>query len=155
MTEADPATRPTTDRRSLLSRLGWVIGGAVALVACIPGVAALLSPARREIGGGWQAVGSMNDLGDGELLRFRYAVKAGWEERHVIGFLLRQGEEVVAMSARCTHMGCIVRIQKDELHCPCHGGVFSKEGEPLKGPVNRPLRRFECRVTEGRIEVRA
>jgi nitrite reductase/ring-hydroxylating ferredoxin subunit len=153
MPDSESAPRPV-GRRSLMVRLGAVIGAAVALVACIPGVAALLSPARRDTTGGWQPVGSLNDLREGELLRFRYAVKAGWEERHVIGFLLRQGDEVVAMSARCTHMGCIVRIKEDELHCPCHGGVFSREGEPLQGPVARPLKRFDCRVHEGRIEVR-
>jgi nitrite reductase/ring-hydroxylating ferredoxin subunit len=153
MPDSESAPRPV-GRRSLMVRLGAVIGAAVALVACVPGVAALLSPARRDTTGRWQPVGSLSDLEEGELLRFRYAVKAGWEERHVIGFLLRQGDEVVAMSARCTHMGCIVRIKKDELHCPCHGGVFSREGEPLQGPVVRPLERFDCRVHEGRIEVR-
>ena len=67
---------------------------------------------------------------------------------------VRQEDEVVAMSARCTHVGGIVRIKEDELHCPCHGGVFSKEGDPIQGPVVRPLERFDCRVHEGRIEVR-
>lgn len=43
-----------------------------------------------------------------------------------------QKNEIVAMSAACTHMGCIVQWQEadQQFHCPCHDGVFTEYGKP-------------------------
>jgi Rieske Fe-S protein len=39
--------------------------------------------------------------------------------------------KLVAISAACTHMGCIVQWQSSDrkYHCPCHGGLFSEYGK--------------------------
>jgi len=49
--------------------------------------------------------------------------------------------EFVALSAVCTHLGCIVKWQPDkkEFLCPCHGGRFSPQGKVLGGPPPKPL----------------
>ncbi len=49
--------------------------------------------------------------------------------------------QFVALSAVCTHLGCIVKWQpeKNEFLCPCHGGRFSPQGEVLGGPPPKPL----------------
>ncbi|MEU8660323.1 FAD-dependent oxidoreductase [Actinoplanes philippinensis] len=48
---------------------------------------------------------------------------------------------VHAVSARCTHLGCIVRFNDAETawECPCHGSRFDVDGRVLQGPANRPL----------------
>jgi Rieske Fe-S protein len=48
----------------------------------------------------------------------------------------RQGT-LHAVSARCTHMGCIVHWNPAETtwDCPCHGSRFSVEGKVLEGPA--------------------
>ena len=48
---------------------------------------------------------------------------------------------VHAVSARCTHLGCIVHFNDAERawECPCHGSRFAVDGAVLQGPANRPL----------------
>jgi nitrite reductase/ring-hydroxylating ferredoxin subunit len=67
---------------------------------------------------------------------------------------------IIAMSAACTHMGCLVHWQsKDRTFvCPCHGGIFTESG----GAANwssaklylQPLPRFETKIENGNIYVK-
>jgi cytochrome b6-f complex iron-sulfur subunit len=52
---------------------------------------------------------------------------------------------VYALSAVCTHLGCITRFLSDEkcIACPCHGSRFDLEGNVLHGPAPRPLQWLE------------
>ncbi|MEV6488878.1 Rieske 2Fe-2S domain-containing protein [Actinoplanes sp. NPDC051633] len=49
--------------------------------------------------------------------------------------------DVHAVSARCTHLGCIVNFNQAETawECPCHGSRFGVDGSVIQGPANRPL----------------
>lgn len=59
----------------------------------------------------------------------------------------RYKHKYVIMSARCTHLGCMVdRRQGDELVCPCHGSKFSLDGKVLSGPATRDLARVRFHV---------
>ncbi|MFY9821842.1 MAG: ubiquinol-cytochrome c reductase iron-sulfur subunit [Thermoanaerobaculia bacterium] len=54
---------------------------------------------------------------------------------------------VYALSAVCTHLGCITRYLSDEgvIACPCHGSRFDLEGNVVHGPAPRPLPWIEVR----------
>ncbi|KKW43050.1 MAG: Rieske family iron-sulfur cluster-binding protein [Candidatus Magasanikbacteria bacterium GW2011_GWA2_56_11] len=82
---------------------------------------------------------------------------AGSEEVQTLGagsgaVLNRQGQKVAvykdeqgnirAMSAVCTHLGCIVNwnTQAKTWDCPCHGSRFNQDGSVLRGPAKKPLR---------------
>ena len=59
------------------------------------------------------------------------------------------------MSATCTHLGCQVRWETDkkQFFCPCHGGIFDREGIPRKGPPKEPLHRYRHQVKAGVLEI--
>lgn len=62
--------------------------------------------------------------------------------------LMRQGEQVIAMSLVCTHLGCTVTVTPEGMVCPCHGSRFDRQGKVLTGPAERPLPRLTVE-TEG------
>ena len=61
----------------------------------------------------------------------------------------RDGESW-AVSRRCTHLGCTVNYHEVEnlLECPCHQSRFAPDGQVLRGPASRPLRRYAVRKQE-------
>ncbi|MGQ0702298.1 MAG: ubiquinol-cytochrome c reductase iron-sulfur subunit [Gemmatimonadales bacterium] len=61
--------------------------------------------------------------------------------------------EYSAVSTRCMHRGCQVEPGAGHLVCPCHGSEYTNTGEVLKGPTQRPLRRFPVRVDGDRIVI--
>lgn len=86
----------------------------------------------------------------------------------IVGYVIRNDGDsgdpsdgkVVAVSAACTHMGCIVQWQAADkkFHCPCHGGVFGEYGKTDKtSPVRylKPLPRLDVQIDpDGTIKVR-
>jgi cytochrome b6-f complex iron-sulfur subunit len=54
-------------------------------------------------------------------------------------FVFRDRRGVRAMSAICTHLGCVVTQTNEGFLCPCHGSNFDNEGEVLSGPAPRAL----------------
>jgi glycine/D-amino acid oxidase-like deaminating enzyme/nitrite reductase/ring-hydroxylating ferredoxin subunit len=59
---------------------------------------------------------------------------------HVAAFKDEQGR-LHAVSAVCTHMGCILGWNETDRtwDCPCHGSRFELSGEVLHGPATQPL----------------
>ena len=56
-------------------------------------------------------------------------------------YIVHGPEGLYAMSAVCTHLGCLT-AWKPELGivaCPCHGSKFRRDGSKIEGPASRPL----------------
>ncbi len=52
-----------------------------------------------------------------------------------------------AISAVCTHLGCIVSAVPEGYFCPCHGSRFDRQGEVISGPAPRALRYLQLSVS--------
>ncbi|MEN8202519.1 MAG: Rieske 2Fe-2S domain-containing protein [Bacteroidota bacterium] len=69
-------------------------------------------------------------------------------------FVYRDHEGVKAVSAVCTHLGCILEKSAEGFECPCHGSCFNDQGEVLSGPAPRDLAWYRVsRSSEGKILV--
>jgi cytochrome b6-f complex iron-sulfur subunit len=60
-----------------------------------------------------------------------------------------------ALSATCTHLGCMTRYEKENsrIFCPCHGSQFAVDGEVTGGPAPRPLPRLDLALEDGTLVV--
>lgn len=65
-------------------------------------------------------------------------VRDGWE---LCAVHRAYDGSIHALSARCTHLGCVVHFEESEQAwaCPCHGSRFGVDGSVLQGPAVRPL----------------
>ena len=71
-------------------------------------------------------------------------------------FVVRVSEaQIVAVSAICTHMRCVLRWKRDTstFQCPCHDGAFDKTGNVLSGPPKKPLRQYPTEIRADEIIV--
>ena len=110
------------------------------------------SPEPRE----FMALVPLADLKEG--MPHRAAV---WDEvgRKEIGIaLVRQGTQVHAMGARCSHAGGPLDqgwVLDGTLVCPWHGTRYDLEtGQPVSGPSTCPQPRYQVRLRDGMVEVR-
>jgi Rieske Fe-S protein len=67
--------------------------------------------------------------------------------------LIRTRESVEARSLVCTHGQCIVAYDRERscFVCPCHGGMFEKDGRVRCGPPTVPLQRLFVSVHDNII----
>jgi len=59
-------------------------------------------------------------------------------------YIVRTNDGFFAVSAVCTHLGCITQWKPEDnlIECPCHGSKFKRDGMKVAGPAPRPLPHF-------------
>ncbi|MFJ7150764.1 FAD-dependent oxidoreductase [Streptomyces sp. NPDC100445] len=100
--------------------------------------------ARHFVGDRLKAPASVEELapGDGALVR------CGGER---VAVHRDEAGALHAVSARCTHMGCLVSFNRAERawECPCHGSRFDVDGAVIEGPAVSPLERRDLDGSNG------
>ena len=151
------------DRRTLLK--SWqALAAAVAGLSAIPAglffaLGARTKGATAGVGSAdWIDLGPVADFAEGpwKARRFRREVEDRWKKTVVDEsvYLRKQGEVIEAVSAICTHTGCLVQRVSNGFGCPCHKSDFDEEGRPTSGPAPRPLDRLETKIEFGRVKLR-
>lgn len=61
----------------------------------------------------------------------------------------------LALSSRCTHLGCVVPwvAKAGRFVCPCHASAFDRNGSVLNRPASRPLDLYRVTVDRGVVKV--
>jgi len=137
------------------------IGGFIGVSLGIPALGYIASPASlKDQSQVWIRVGSTSKVEIGTPTLFKIKVKrtTGWivnEEEFSVYVLTENGRDYIVMSNICTHLGCRVRWieEKDQFFCPCHNGIFNKQGEVVSGPPPKPLNQFQVKVEDNAIFV--
>jgi menaquinol-cytochrome c reductase iron-sulfur subunit len=147
-------------RRRFLVKLSLGLAGLSAAVAGVPVLSALLAPLLEKTPKLWRNVGKLTDfkIGETKLVTFKNADAEKWAgvTSQSAAWLRRDSaEKFIAFSANCTHLGCPVRWEADaELFmCPCHGGVYYKDGTVASGPPPKPLVQYEARINKDQVEI--
>ncbi|GAB2966976.1 Rieske (2Fe-2S) protein [Amycolatopsis acidiphila] len=141
-------TAETPTRRTVLTTgiaAAGAAAGAVALAAC----GTDSGPSSSSGGGSGDtvapapsgtAVGTISDVQVGKCKSVTVNGQAA--------ILARPTESSAAcFSAICTHQGCTVNPDGNQLKCPCHGSVFDAlTGAVVKGPAESPLPSIAVKV---------
>ena len=64
-------------------------------------------------------------------------------------YIVRTSSGFYAVSAVCTHLGCVTQWKADanRIACPCHGSKFQRDGKKIEGPAPRPLPHYSITLT--------
>jgi len=148
--KSDPeATRPNFMKRR--DFLDWIIRGGllITVVGLLAPALVYLWPSTRR-GPGARLV----EVADEKEMTLWAAKKVVVDGSALLVFRTPNG--IKALSAICTHLGCIVEWDrsKRQIECPCHAGYFSAEGNVISGPPPRPLPSYEVQLLEGKVFVR-
>lgn len=148
------------DRRKLLSLTiagtGCVIAGAVGVPVLINMMAPAFVVDDIE---DWRPVGSLADFPVGVMQSKEVVISEQKEHqalsRRSVYIWRRSEEEFIVYSRACSDLGCpIVWDPGSEwFFCPCHGGIFDKEGERRAGPPKKGLWRYANRIQNGVLEI--
>ena len=159
---APPATAHEIARRQLLGKMSIGLGVACGAAISVPGVGFVVAPIFRDEPTEWRAVGKIDAFKIGETVNvvFVDASPLPWAgvTAKTAAWLRRIDQtNFVAFSVNCAHLGCPVRWMEQArlFMCPCHGGVYYKDGTVAAGPPPHPLIRYEVRVLNDEVQIKS
>lgn len=137
-------------RRHLLQGLTGAGLSCTALATFLPVLQFLWGPGElsRDVPAGPVEVGPLDQfpIGMGRVVK---------TPRGPVMVVRRTKKELSAFSARCTHLGCVVRWDEDrsDVRCPCHGARFDGAGAVTEGPATRDLPSWTVSVRQGTVRL--
>jgi len=153
-------TREALSRRRFLEKLSIALGGFCAAIVGLPLIGFVVAPLFRKVPQQWVTLGKVGDFQVGKTVTVTVIDSsplpwAGITAKNAVWLRRESDTSFIAFSANCTHLGCPVRwMEGAELFmCPCHGGVYYKDGNVAAGPPPHPLVRYAVRVENGDVKM--
>jgi cytochrome b6-f complex iron-sulfur subunit len=151
MSKNAKAKKPETEpnRRSFLNIL-WIILGGVALAEFVAVTFAFLRPRKLKA----QGEDTDSIVTAGAVERFEpNSVTAFVRGKFYLACLEDGG--FLALSRKCTHLGCSVPWVEKEMKfaCPCHGSAFDITGNVIEKPAPRALDIYPIAIENNIIKV--
>jgi len=156
----------TVTRRGFMTVNALSVGGIASAAFGLPALGFALGPLFTDgVPNAWQDVGEEAEFGtSGYVAKVINMQPAAGDGGKTTIYVRKRDPELdiasedlpyVAITSRCSHLGCPVRFvdASERFICPCHGGIYDFEGKVAGGPPVRPLDRFYTRVVNGRVEV--
>jgi menaquinol-cytochrome c reductase iron-sulfur subunit len=149
-------------RRSFFGTLVGAISAVVGALMAIPLMRFAAYPVFH--GGGeadWFPLGKPEGFTGPDPIRAEIEVRKqdGWRvstSKQTV-WIARDGKgKLQVLSAVCPHLGCVVPWAADQqvFACPCHKGLFAKDGARVSGPPPRGLDVLPSKVENGTLYVK-
>ena len=154
---------PSAMNRRKFMEIGiYTISGTIAVVSCSALARFAVAPSFNKKRAKWIELPFENKFhGHGRFVRavLEYETKDGWltDKARTLAYIkLTKEGEAIAISADCTHLGCIVTWDAEQniFKCPCHDGSYDADGNVLSGPPPAALRRHPAKFEDGKILLR-
>jgi len=127
--------------------MGWGVAVSIGIVSLVTFLVSLLRmpfPSLLPGKSGRFKIGRKHDFPSGAMKYF------GDDQVYVFA----DTEGIYAISAVCTHLGCVVNKEKDGFTCPCHGSRYGPDGRVAKGAAPRDLPWYQIsRLPSGQLVV--
>lgn len=138
-----------SSRRSFLNKL-WIVLGGLGFVEVVALILAFFQPAKRRAKEG----ASEGIVEAGAIDKFPpNSVTAFVRGKFYLARLEDGG--FLALSRKCTHLGCTVPWVSKEMKfiCPCHASVYDIRGEVVSAPAPRPLDLYRVFIENNIVKV--
>jgi menaquinol-cytochrome c reductase iron-sulfur subunit len=136
--------------------LSGLIGGLLGVPVLGYLLAPLISPPRPQ----WIDVGPLDGFPIGQTTLHKFEdvsalPYAGLTSATAIYVQRLQESSINVFAVNCTHLGCPVSwlATASLFICPCHGGVYYRDGSVAAGPPPHPLYEYDSRVEGGHLFV--
>jgi quinol---cytochrome c reductase iron-sulfur subunit, bacillus type len=145
-------------RRQFTVRAIFGLTGLMSLALTTPAMIYVFGRPDSKRQSGWIDAGAVSELSasaptEVPILRIR---TDGWKiksERDSVWIVKEASGKIIALSPRCTHLGCAYHwdASKKMFACPCHGSLFLPTGAVVSGPAPRPLDRYAVKIEGDRL----
>ncbi len=144
----------------------WLVGGIGAFMASavgVPIVGTIFSAALGKREAAEITLGKLEDypIGEPTVAQFTVMQTDGWQRTiasRSVWVVRNSDSDVTVFNGHCTHLGCAYNWKDDGDHaehfvCPCHNGIFTKDGSVTSGPPPRPLDTLSVQIKDGHVVI--
>lgn len=148
-------------RRGFAGGVVGLVGGVITVVVGLPVIGYVVSPAFKKASGEeWIVLGPVSAVEPGTPTPFTFSQtkEVGWKRQRInqtVYAVTGDGQDFKVFSDACTHLSCKVHWEgeREAFVCPCHDGVFDKEGNVVSGPPPKPLYQYESKVENEQLMI--